>query len=112
MAAAKKKPELKAVPDDGNLVKKYAAKIGTAKSAMDEKRMAVASIYQEAEAAGISNGWALKQAISLTRMDPAKARDRVTNLVHYLERLDFLSEDPDLQFTQGDLDLENVEPAA
>ena len=111
MAAAKKKPELKAVPDDGNLVKKYAAKIGTAKQAMDDERMALASIYQEAEDAGISNRWALKQAIALTRMDPAKAQDRIKNLVHYLERLDFLSEDPDLQFTQGSL-LEDVEPAA
>lgn len=111
MAAAKKKPELKAVPDDGNQVKKFAARIGTQRQALSDEQMGLASIYKDAEAAGLDR-WALKQSTALLKMDPAKAAGRIKALNLYLARLDFLAEEPKLVFTQSDLDLDDVEPAA
>jgi uncharacterized protein (UPF0335 family) len=71
---------------DHAALKKIAARISTSKGGLDEKRMAHAALYADAEAQGFHRQ-ALKMALKLKDMDPARRSDYWTSLQSYCDVL-------------------------
>jgi uncharacterized protein (UPF0335 family) len=108
---AKAKPDLKSVPAQDNLTMRYKAKIGRVMQEAFDVRSELGTLYKEAEDAGL-NRQAFKLAMKIENMDMAKGHPMVRDTLRYLCDMGYLLEVPEIQFAQGNLPLETVEPAA